>query len=166
MKRSYHFFIFLVMLALLVVSVGVVNKPAAAADPVYTCFPTCSTTDGKFLAISWNRPCHSGWRHPDHGNCRSCRSNFLRNRNFRWRYWWALGYRSNTNTYSPLMMIRWEMAVGIPMQFPQFSGAGLPDNDLVYIDNNHFDRELNLLVEITFIIFILIIQTHRTSSRK
>ena len=52
MKRSYHFFIFLLMLTLLVVSVGVVNKPAAAADPVYTCFPTCSTTDGKFLTLA------------------------------------------------------------------------------------------------------------------
>ena len=51
MKHSHRIFTSLILFALLVVSVGVTARPAAA-EPVYTCFPTCSTIDGRFLTLA------------------------------------------------------------------------------------------------------------------
>ena len=51
MKRFLHLMIALFLLAMPVVSAAVSTQPAAAA-PVYTCFPSCSTTDGRFLALA------------------------------------------------------------------------------------------------------------------
>jgi hypothetical protein len=51
MKRFIRILITLFLLALPVASAGVSTQPAAAS-PVYTCFPTCSSTDGRFLALA------------------------------------------------------------------------------------------------------------------
>ena len=54
MKLSHRIFTFFVLIALLVVTVGVTAQPAAAQQTIapYTCFPTCSETDGKFMALA------------------------------------------------------------------------------------------------------------------
>ena len=54
MKLSHRIFTFFVLIALLVVTVGVTAQPAAAQQTIapYTCFPTCSTTDGRFMALA------------------------------------------------------------------------------------------------------------------
>ena len=51
MKHPNRILYIFVLIALLVVSLGATARPAAA-DPIYTCFPTCSTTDGRFLALA------------------------------------------------------------------------------------------------------------------
>ena len=51
MKRIIHIMIALFLLAVPVVAAGVSTQPVAAAS-VYTCFPTCSSTDGRFLALA------------------------------------------------------------------------------------------------------------------
>ena len=54
MKLSHRIFTVIVLMALLVVTVGVTTQPARAQQTIapYTCFPTCSTTDGRFMALA------------------------------------------------------------------------------------------------------------------
>jgi hypothetical protein len=51
MKQSNRIFTIFILFALLVVSVGVTAKPAAAAGP-YVCLPTCNETDGRMLSLA------------------------------------------------------------------------------------------------------------------
>lgn len=51
MKHKNSLLNIFVLFALLVVSLGVTAQPAAA-EPVYTCFPTCSKVDGRFLSLA------------------------------------------------------------------------------------------------------------------
>ena len=50
MKLSNRIFTIFVLFAMLVVSLGVTAKPAAAAGP-YVCIPTCNVTDGRMLVV-------------------------------------------------------------------------------------------------------------------
>jgi len=51
MKYISRFFNILVLFILFVVSLGVTTR-SAAADSIYTCFPTCAINDGRFLALA------------------------------------------------------------------------------------------------------------------
>jgi hypothetical protein len=51
MKHQNRLFNIFILLALLVVSLGVQAKPAAAAGP-YICIPNCNTTDGRMLSLA------------------------------------------------------------------------------------------------------------------
>jgi hypothetical protein len=51
MKHLSRILIVLFVLAQAVFSPGMTAKPVSA-DPLYTCFPTCSTIDGRFLALA------------------------------------------------------------------------------------------------------------------
>ncbi len=51
MKHQFRPWNVLLLFALLVTALGVTALPAKA-DPVYTCFPTCNITDGRFLSLA------------------------------------------------------------------------------------------------------------------
>lgn len=51
MKRSYKWFYIIIVLALLAAPAAFLAKPAAA-DPIYTCLPSCEVNDGRMFAIA------------------------------------------------------------------------------------------------------------------